>query len=80
MNQRDTASALAEYYGTSTTGHGRYSATFGTNTAASTTVLTHPDWLDLDCPLFPKHDKLKLAGVTPADNITMDEASTDRAA
>lgn len=80
VNQRDTASALADYYGTSTTGHGRYSATFGTNTAASTTVLTHADWLDLDCPLFPKHDKLKLAGVTPADNITMDEASADRAA
>ncbi|MFI6095135.1 transcriptional regulator [Lentzea sp. NPDC051213] len=80
VNQRDTARALSDYYGTSSTGHGRYTATFGPNTAASTTVLTHADWLDLDCPLFPKHDKLKLAGVTPADNITMDEASADRAA
>nr|WP_313888305.1 transcriptional regulator [Lentzea alba] len=80
VNQRDTARALAAYYGSSAIGHGRYTATFGANTSASTTVLTHPNWLDLDCPLFPKHDKLKLAGVTPADNITMDEASADRAA
>ncbi|SDH41280.1 hypothetical protein SAMN05216553_12145 [Lentzea fradiae] len=80
VNQRDTVRALADYYGTTTTGHGRYTAAFGPDTTASTTVLTHPDWLDLDCPLFPKHDKLKLAGVTPGDNITIDEAGADRAA
>ncbi|MGI5499382.1 transcriptional regulator [Lentzea sp. CA-135723] len=79
LNQRDTVRALADFYGTTTTGHGRYTATFGQDTTASTTVLTHPDWLDLDCPLFPKHDKLKLSGVTPSDNVTIGQANADRA-
>ncbi|WP_338013452.1 transcriptional regulator [Saccharothrix sp. ALI-22-I] len=80
MNQRDTARALSDYYGTTTTGHGRYAARFGTGTRASTTVLTHPDWLDLDCPLIPSHDRLKLSAVTPDDHLTMDEQSAGRAA
>lgn len=80
VTQRDTARALADYYGTTTTGHGRYAARFGTTTAVSTTVLTHPDWLDLDCPLFPTHDKIRLASVTPDAAVTMDEETAGRAA
>ncbi len=79
VNQRNTAAALANYYATSTTGHGRYTATFGT-TEATTTVLTHPAWLDLDCPLFPTHDRLKLSGVTPDDDLAMDGETAGRAA
>ncbi|WP_199444079.1 helix-turn-helix domain-containing protein [Umezawaea beigongshangensis] len=80
VNQRDTVRALTDYYGTSTTGHGRYAARFGTMTRASTTVLTHPDWLDLDCLLVPGHDRLTLAATTPEDHLTMDEESAGRAA
>ncbi|WP_033442279.1 hypothetical protein [Saccharothrix sp. NRRL B-16314] len=80
VDQRDTAGALAEYYGTTTSGHGRYAARFGSNTRASTTVLTHPDWLDLDCPLIPSHDRLKLSAVTSDDHQPMDEQSAGRAA
>ncbi|MFE2750602.1 hypothetical protein ACFXGA_01230 [Actinosynnema sp. NPDC059335] len=80
MNQRDTARALADYYGTATTGHGRYAARFGSTTRASTTVFTHPDWLDLDCPLVPAHDRLMLSTVTPDDHQPMNEESAGRAA
>nr|BFE50306.1 hypothetical protein GCM10017745_37330 [Saccharothrix mutabilis subsp. capreolus] len=80
VNQRDTARALADYYGHATDGYGRYSARFGTGTEAATTVLTHPEWLDLDCPLLPRHDKLTLSGVTPADDLAMDEETAGRAA
>ncbi|MFD7659785.1 transcriptional regulator [Actinosynnema sp. NPDC059797] len=80
VNQRDTARALADYYGTTTTGHGRYAARFGSTTRAITTVFTHPDWLDLDCPLIPAHDQLKLSTVTPDDHQPMNEESAGRAA
>ncbi|CCH33016.1 transcriptional regulator [Actinosynnema sp. NPDC047251] len=79
VNQRDTARALTTYYGTPTTSHGRYTATLG-DTQATTTVLTHPDWLDLACPLLPAHDRLKLSGVTPDDDLAMDEETAGRAA
>lgn len=79
VTQHDTARALAAFYGESTT-HGRYTARFGSTTTATTTVLTHPDWLDLDCPLLPRHDRLKLSGVTPDDDLAMDEETAGRAA
>ncbi|WP_433261497.1 transcriptional regulator [Actinosynnema sp. CS-041913] len=79
INQRDSARALADYYGEPTDDHGRYTARFGT-VEASTTVLTHRDWLDLDCPLLPSHDRLKLTGVTPDDDPAMDEETAGRAA
>ncbi|MBW4717884.1 transcriptional regulator [Saccharothrix obliqua] len=79
ISQRDTARALADYYGQPTGGHGRYTARFGA-VGATTTVLTQPAWLDLDCPLAPSHDRLKLAGVTLDDGPTMDEETAGRAA
>ncbi|GAA1337449.1 transcriptional regulator [Saccharothrix algeriensis] len=79
VNQRDTARALSAYYGEPPDAHGRYTARFGT-VEASTTVLTRPDWLDLDCPLLPSNDRLRLTGVTPGDDLTMDEETAGRAA
>ncbi|MEU5695450.1 transcriptional regulator [Actinosynnema sp. NPDC020468] len=80
VNQQDIAQALAAYYGTPHRGHGRYTAKFGATTEASTTVITHPDWLDLACPLIPTHDQLRLSGVTSTDDLTMDGETAGRAA
>ena len=46
--------ALAGYYGQDADGHGWYTARLGrddTGAEIATSVLTSPDWLDLDCPL-----------------------------
>lgn len=42
VNQRDVAQALTNYYGTATNGHGTYTARFGSDVEAATSVLTHP--------------------------------------
>ncbi|ACU37526.1 hypothetical protein [Actinosynnema mirum] len=78
VDQHATARALADYYG-ATPDHGRYTARFGTTTA-STTILTRPEWLDLDCPLTATHDRLKLTAVTPVQPPTMDQETAGRAA
>jgi hypothetical protein len=65
IGQRRIARALSDYYGEGTGGHGRYAARFGQGSAGTeiaTSILTRPDWLDLDCPLAPGHDRLALAG------------------
>ncbi|MCS7481919.1 transcriptional regulator [Umezawaea endophytica] len=80
VNQRDVAQALTNYYGTVTTGHGTYTASFGSDAKAVTSVLTHPDWLDLDCPLEALNDRLRLTGATPDDTIALDETSAGLAA
>jgi hypothetical protein len=70
--QRRIAQALGDYYGSCTGGHGRYSARVGEGSAAggiTTSILTCPDWLDLDCPLTHGHDRLtpggRVAGAQP---------------
>ena len=61
IGQRRVADALGDYYGRAgASGHGRYSARYGQDRQIVTSVLTHPGWLDLDCPLTPARDRLTL--------------------
>lgn len=58
VNQRDIAHALSEYYGDRTGSHGLYGATCDHDHEAVTSILTCPDWLDLDAPLIAINDRL----------------------
>ncbi|GGS28271.1 transcriptional regulator [Actinokineospora fastidiosa] len=78
VSQRDLADALAAYYGASTTDHGRYTARVG-DQAVQTSVLTHPDWLDLDCPLIPQHDRLTVVSASPDAELILDVEASDPA-
>ncbi len=80
VDQQHIAQALHDYYGRAADGYGRYGARLGPNTDAVTSVLTRPDWLDLDCPLTARHDRLRLAAVTPEVRLTMDQETTAPAA
>jgi hypothetical protein len=81
--QRRIAQALSDYYGESAGGHGQYAARFGRGDAGAeitTSVLTRPDWLDLDCPLAPGHDRLTLAGPVADEDTRLDGHAADAAA
>jgi hypothetical protein len=68
IGQPAIAEALAGYYRDMAEGYGRYGARLPGG-AVMTSVLTHPDWLDLECPLTAGNDRL-----------TFTRAETDRAA
>lgn len=57
IGQPAIAEALAGYYRDTAAGYGRYGARFPGG-AVATSVLSHPDWLDLECPLTGGHDRL----------------------
>ncbi len=80
VNQRHIARALGEYYCERITGHGQYTAHYGRNRGAATSILTCPDWLDLDCPLLGANDRLTLADTISSDDISLDEQTADHAA
>lgn len=80
VNQRHIARALGEYYCERITGHGQYTAHYGRNRETATSILTCPDWLDLDCPLLSAHDGLSLADIISSDAISLDEQAADHAA
>jgi hypothetical protein len=83
IGQRQVAQALSGYYGNGTGGHGRYAARLGQNSAdagIATSILTCPDWLDLDCPLAPGHDRLTLAAPAAGQDAPLDGHATDAAA
>jgi hypothetical protein len=71
VNQRQIAQALAEYYGMPS---GLYRAGNG----VTTSILTQPDWLDLDCPLIASHDRLTLTAGTH-DTVTLDTEAAGHA-
>jgi hypothetical protein len=79
VNQHHIAHALAEYYHTPMASHGRYTARYGRNGDAATSILTCPDWLDLDCPLLSPNDRLTLAGTVSGSDISLDEQTVDHA-
>ncbi|MFJ8818356.1 transcriptional regulator [Amycolatopsis thermoflava] len=60
VSQADVTRALRDYYGSAENGYGRYSAKFGNEQTATTTILTREDWLDLGAPLLTVADALKL--------------------
>jgi len=77
------AQALADYYGLGAGALGRYAARFGADGVAgeiATSVLTCADWLDLDCPLAPGHDRLRLAGVARDGEPHLDALAASAAA
>lgn len=78
VDQRDIARVLGRYYGTGQDSHGRYSAHYGTEVEAETSILTRADWLDLDCPLIASHDRLAVTSATA--DMTLDAESAGRAA
>jgi hypothetical protein len=83
VGQRRIARALGGYYGTGTCGHGRYAARLGNQDAGAliaTSILTRPEWLDLDCPLKPGYDQLTLAGLPPAAGAPLGRDEAEAAA
>lgn len=77
VDQRTIAAALADYYGAQSSDHGRYCVHYGTGEPVTTSVLTSPAWLDLDCPLIATHDRLKVRKTTADSKVTLDEESAD---
>jgi hypothetical protein len=75
VDQRRIAEVLSDYYRDRPGGHGTYAAG-----GAVTSVLTHPDWLDLDCTLMPPSDRLTVTGTTADTDVTLDEHTAARAA
>jgi hypothetical protein len=80
IGRRRMAQALGEYYRDQDTGYGRYGARCAEGGDVVTSVLTHPGWLDLDCPLTASHDRLTLAGATAGSNVPLDGEAADAAA
>jgi hypothetical protein len=74
VNQRDIAEALATYYGR-TPGHGQYAAG-----DTLTSVLTHPDWLDLECSLMPPSDHLTVTNTAADIDLLLEPEAAGRAA
>jgi hypothetical protein len=79
IDQRRIAEALGTYYQDRTSGHGRYSVRYGQDSEIVTSVLTHPDWLDLDCPLTAAYDRLTLSVAAESD-LPLDEEAAEAAA
>ena len=79
IDQRRIAEALGTYYRDRTSGHGRYSVHYGQDSEILTSVLTHPDWLDLDCPLTAAYDRLTLSLAAESD-LSLDEEAAEAAA
>lgn len=83
IDRHQVATALGAYYGGSNgkpgSGYGRYGARFGETVQVVTSVLTHPGWLDLECPLAVSSDGLRLAGAAADDDLSLDDAAADAA-
>ena len=75
------ADALGKYYRCQAAGHGRYGARCGPDgPEIVTSVLTRPDWLDLDCPLTAGHDRLTHAGPAGRADVPLDAGAAGAAA
>jgi transcriptional regulator with XRE-family HTH domain len=74
------ADALGRYYSDPINGYGRYSARYGQTEEIVTSVLTHSDWLDLNCPLDPNHDRLTLVKASVNHDTPFDADAADAAA
>lgn len=80
IGQRLVADALSNYYQGQPGEHGRYGAYIGhDNSEIVTSVLTCPDWLDLDCPLTIGHDRLTLASMAGTGDARLDAWASDAA-
>jgi hypothetical protein len=79
IDQRQAAEALGGYYRGWTSGHGPYGARYSQDGEVVTSVLTHPDWLDLECPLTAASDRLVLTSADDGD-LSFDEQAAHAAA
>jgi hypothetical protein len=79
IRQPRIAQALGDYYQGHAGGHGRYGARCQ-GSEITTSVLTHPDWLDLDCPLTLGHDRLTSASAADGASGPLDGSAADAAA
>ena len=61
-------------------GHGPYSTRYGEDSEIVTSILTHPEWLDLDCPLTSACDRLTLTNAAADDDLSLDEQAANAAA
>lgn len=75
VDQQTIAAALGDYYGPQFGDHGRYCVRYGTDEPVTTSVLTSPAWLDIDCPLIATHDRLKVRRTTADPGVTLDDES-----
>ncbi len=78
IGQSAIARALADYYPVAGDGYGRYGARCQ-DSVISTSVLTHRDWLDLECSLISGQDRLTLDGA-PSDHRAAFDTYAARAA
>ena len=75
------ADALGGYYQCQAGEHGQYRARCGHDgPEIVTSVLTCPDWLDLDCPLTFAHDRLTYAAPAARADVSLDAAAAGAAA
>ena len=79
VNQHHIAQALGEYYGEQLDGYGRYTARYGDNGQATTSVLTCSNWLDVACPLLSAQDRLALVDASAGRDLVLDEQAVDHA-
>ncbi len=80
VNQHHIATAHSDYYHDLPTGYGTYAARYGHSTA-HTSILTRPDWLDLECPMLGDCDKLGIAVSHSADfDVAEDQVAANDAA
>lgn len=80
VSQRRIAHVLGNYYRDRTGNYGRYNARYGGDAEAMTSILTCPDWLDLNCPLIPSHDRLAVTGTAGDGDVSLDEQTAGHAA
>jgi hypothetical protein len=79
IGQPSIAAALADYYQDTGNGYGLYQArTQGTE--ITTSVLTHPEWLDLECSLTSAHDRLKFTSAASQQGTRLGIEEADAAA
>lgn len=80
VDQQQIAEALSGYYRDRVGDHGQYAATYGDDNQVLTSVLTRAGWLDLDCPLTPATDRLRVTTAGADTGVTLDGESAGQAA
>lgn len=77
------ATTLRSYYRDRTNGYGLYVGRYGSGLdrydMAMTSVLTHPDWLDLECLLLPPGDRLTVVSTTAERDVSLNDDAAGRA-
>ncbi|MCP2255220.1 hypothetical protein LY13_003994 [Prauserella aidingensis] len=78
VDREQTAAALREFYADLPDGYGRYSAHAGDG-SVSTSILSHPQWVDLACSLTPENDQADLSRKATLEAKEMPEHAVEGA-